>query len=95
MPDSVTGLYDLGASEFARQMAAFLPSSCVKIVGGCCGTSPEYIRELRAVFTSLKPVARARDTGREGLHIMQFESAEILRTEPLRPFPKPKHPRTS
>ncbi len=91
MPDSVTGLYDLGASEFARQMAHFAELG-VKIVGGCCGTSPEYVRELRAVFTSLKPVAAARDTGAKVCTSMQFESAETLRTEPLLAVPEAETP---
>ena len=49
LPDPVDGHYDLGPDEFA---AALLPclEAGVTIFGGCCGTSPEYIRKLRSVL---------------------------------------------
>ena len=49
LPDSKTGLYSIGPEEFARQMAPFADIGA-RIVGGCCGTTPEYIRELKKVF---------------------------------------------
>ena len=49
LPDSRTGSYSIGPVEFARQMLPFIKLG-VKIVGGCCGTTPEYIRELVRVF---------------------------------------------
>jgi len=52
LPDSVTGEYSIGPEEFARQMAAFAKIG-VRIVGGCCGTTPEYIKELRKTFSVL------------------------------------------
>ena len=57
LPNSVTGEYDLGAREFTEQMLAFADVGA-KILGGCCGTSPEYIRALKERFsgvTSTKP----------------------------------------
>ena len=54
LPDGETGLYSLGPEEFAEQMvrlAQVVPSSRRIIVGGCCGTSPEYIKELRRMFS--------------------------------------------
>lgn len=39
-------VYDLGADEFADECAR-LASLGVRCLGGCCGTSPEYIRALR------------------------------------------------
>jgi len=50
LPDSVTGLYSIGPEEFALQMARFADIG-VKIVGGCCGTTPEYIRKLKETFS--------------------------------------------
>ncbi len=38
-------VYDLSAADFARDSAA-LAEKGVRIVGGCCGTTPEYIAEL-------------------------------------------------
>ena len=52
LPDSVTGLYSIGPAEFAKQMAPFAKIGA-RIIGGCCGTTPEYIRELREKFSSL------------------------------------------
>ena len=49
LPDGVTGLYSIGPEEFAQQMVQFMKIG-VKIVGGCCGTTPDYIRELKRVF---------------------------------------------
>ncbi|MDR0491710.1 MAG: homocysteine S-methyltransferase family protein [Oscillospiraceae bacterium] len=46
LPDSRTGLYSIGPVEFAQQMAPFVEIGA-RIVGGCCGTTPEYIQELR------------------------------------------------
>ena len=62
LPNSVTGAYDIGPEEFARQMAAFAALG-VKIVGGCCGTSPETIAALRRTYGGLKPTAVPRDKG--------------------------------
>ena len=49
LPDRETGKYSVGPAEFASQMAPYAEIG-VKIVGGCCGTTPEYIKELRKVF---------------------------------------------
>lgn len=45
LPDPVTGQYDMEPDTFAAALADCL--EYVSIVGGCCGTSPEYIRRLR------------------------------------------------
>ncbi|MCL2078961.1 MAG: homocysteine S-methyltransferase family protein [Oscillospiraceae bacterium] len=49
LPDAVSGRYKTGAKEFAEQM---LPYSKIgaRIVGGCCGTDPEYIKALRELY---------------------------------------------
>ncbi|MCL1835522.1 MAG: homocysteine S-methyltransferase family protein [Oscillospiraceae bacterium] len=49
LPDSKTGLYSIGPDEFARQMAPFVELGAA-IIGGCCGTTPEHIRQLRRSF---------------------------------------------
>ncbi|MCD8046185.1 MAG: homocysteine S-methyltransferase family protein [Clostridiales bacterium] len=45
LPDPATGEYDMDAQEFARQMRPFLEMG-IAMGGGCCGTTPEFIREL-------------------------------------------------
>ena len=52
LPDSDTGLYSIDPIEFARQMTQFAKIG-VKIIGGCCGTTPEYIIELKKAFFNL------------------------------------------
>ncbi len=77
LPNSITGGYDIGPEEFARQMAPFA-SLGVKIVGGCCGTSSDYIRELKSIFGGLKPAAVIRDTTVKICTPLQIESIDKL-----------------
>lgn len=49
LPDPATGEYSMKAHDFGKQMEAFLPLG-ISIMGGCCGTTPEYIAEI-AKFT--------------------------------------------
>lgn len=41
--------YSMGAEEFARHMGV-LAEAGAGVVGGCCGTTPEYIRKLAAAL---------------------------------------------
>ncbi|MDE7171005.1 MAG: homocysteine S-methyltransferase family protein [Oscillospiraceae bacterium] len=45
LPDPATGAYGMGPEEFVRALVPCLDVG-VTIFGGCCGTSPEYIRAL-------------------------------------------------
>ena len=49
--------YDVSAEEFAKAYETFLEEG-VRIVGGCCGTTPEYIRKLRALADGTRPIHR-------------------------------------
>ena len=46
LPDLKTGKYSMNAEDFACLMAKFYEKGAV-ILGGCCGTSPEYIAALK------------------------------------------------
>ena len=46
LPDPVTNEYNVGPEEFAAKMSK-MASIGATIMGGCCGTSPEYIAELK------------------------------------------------
>lgn len=48
------GSYNLNAAEFAAEMKAYA-SIGVSMVGGCCGTTPDFIAKLRETFTPLVP----------------------------------------
>ena len=55
LPDPVTGKFVLGAADFAAEMKTFADKG-VKILGGCCGTSPEYIKLLGENSTEITEV---------------------------------------
>ena len=47
-------VYTVTPEEFAREMAALVPKG-LRILGGCCGTTPAYIRALREAVDGLVP----------------------------------------
>ncbi|MCD7760641.1 MAG: homocysteine S-methyltransferase family protein [Clostridiales bacterium] len=57
LPDPVTNAYDLAPEEFARQMTAFADLG-ITILGGCCGTTPDFIRALSAALEGRAPGKR-------------------------------------
>ena len=57
LPDPVDGHYDLTPAEFAEAMAEAVAAG-VSVVGGCCGTSPDYIRALHARVKDMTPGTR-------------------------------------
>lgn len=57
LPDPVDGHYDLPPEDFARTMVDVVGAG-VSIVGGCCGTNPDYIRALHSAVHTMTPGAR-------------------------------------
>lgn len=57
LPDPVDGHYDMGPEEFARALLPCLEAG-VTIFGGCCGTTPAYIREVQKILTEKQPAPR-------------------------------------
>ncbi|MBO5575126.1 MAG: homocysteine S-methyltransferase family protein [Ruminococcus sp.] len=53
LPDPVTNEYDCSPQEFAQYAQRLLPLG-VKILGGCCGTDPEYIKALSSMLANEK-----------------------------------------
>lgn len=53
LPDPVTNEYNVTPKQFAELMSRIVPLG-VKIFGGCCGTNPEYIRELNEMLKTRK-----------------------------------------
>ena len=53
LPDPLTGEYNISPAEFAEYMEKMLDFG-VKYIGGCCGTSPEYIKELCTIVKNRK-----------------------------------------
>lgn len=57
LPKEVDGkaVYDVAPDEFSDEMHKMIKSG-VRIAGGCCGTTPEYIKELTTKTSNLAPV---------------------------------------
>lgn len=49
LPDPVTNAYNVTPEEFTKDIAAMIPFG-IKFAGGCCGTTPEYIRTLKSAL---------------------------------------------
>jgi 5-methyltetrahydrofolate--homocysteine methyltransferase len=52
------GEYDLPPQEMARQIADWAEAGFLNIVGGCCGTSPDYIRAIAEAVADIPPRPR-------------------------------------
>ncbi|SDB12609.1 homocysteine S-methyltransferase family protein [Eubacterium oxidoreducens] len=62
LPDPKTGGYAMDAAEFGSQMQAFAGLG-LTIMGGCCGTTPDFIASLR----NLQPAKVQHKTLRRGV----------------------------
>jgi 5-methyltetrahydrofolate--homocysteine methyltransferase len=60
LPSVVDGKmhYDLTAEEMATHQRRFVEELGVQVIGGCCGTTPEFIRQLAEMAPSLTPATR-------------------------------------
>lgn len=60
LPSVVDGKmhYDLSAEDFVAHQKRFVSELGVQVVGGCCGTTPEYIRQLVDAVADLTPAPR-------------------------------------
>lgn len=52
LPDPETGRFALSAEDFASQMKEYARKG-VKFLGGCCGTTPEFIKRLKESLAGL------------------------------------------
>lgn len=57
LPDPVDGHYDMDAAAFANVLAPMADAG-VSVFGGCCGTSPDYVRALAQRLKGKTPVSR-------------------------------------
>ena len=56
--------YPLGPEEFAAALGEFAEQYGLKLIGGCCGTTPEHLKKL-VDRIKLKPVISSTTTSRE------------------------------
>ena len=52
LPDPLTGAYNVSPAEFAADMEEMIKAGAT-VIGGCCGTNPEYIRELAILINGV------------------------------------------
>ncbi len=57
LPNLITEEYDLSPREFAKATAKFADIGAT-LIGGCCGTSPEFIAALREELAGKTPALR-------------------------------------
>ena len=85
-----TAVYDVSAEDFAAEMAAFARDG-VRVMGGCCGTTPEYISALSAAVKEIpaKPIcAKKRTVVSSAVKTVDFDSAPVLIGERINPTGK-------
>ncbi|MCC8099755.1 MAG: homocysteine S-methyltransferase family protein [Clostridiales bacterium] len=61
LPDPATNQYSMTAEQFAAQMVPYA-SLGITALGGCCGTTPEFIRALRRALSGIAPAPRQKKT---------------------------------
>ncbi len=83
-------VYDIDENGFAAELAA-LARKGVRVLGGCCGTTPAYIAALTAALTGHTPVPLC-DKGRTVIssytHAVEFDREPILIGERINPTGK-------
>lgn len=83
LPQNINGklVYNLKKEDFSEKLLEFVGDFGVKIVGGCCGTSPEYIAKLAEKVRGLSVKKRNVNN--------QPAVASIYTSQPLIQNPKP------
>lgn len=92
LPKSINGrtVFDVTPEEFAQEIA-YLIEKGVRIVGGCCGTTPEYILALYQKTLDMKPcelVEKNITCISSYTHAVKFENEPILIGERINPTGK-------
>ena len=92
LPRSENGktVFDICPADFAAAVAE-LVSEGVRVVGGCCGTTPEYIRALKTEIGKLTPAPltdKAQTVISSYTHAVTFGKEPILIGERINPTGK-------
>lgn len=83
-------VFDVSAEEFAKQMALFAEHG-LRLFGGCCGTTPDYIRAMLAAIRDIPvvpPVKKHNTVITSSLKAVYFSDAPILIGERINPTGK-------
>lgn len=85
-------VYDISAEEFADYMVR-LAEKGVTVLGGCCGTTPEYIAATVRKTSSISfraPVEKNKTVVSSYTHAVEVADSPILIGERINPTGKPK-----
>jgi 5-methyltetrahydrofolate--homocysteine methyltransferase len=74
LPDEM-GQYSETPEMMSVTLGRFMESGWVNLVGGCCGTTPEYIRQIAAAARAHKP--RQVPSGRLVTHVSGIDYVEV------------------
>lgn len=92
LPKSVDGktVFDVSAEDFAAQVTDLIKSG-VRVAGGCCGTTPLYIKALVNASFDLKPVEilpKSETVVSSYTHAVTFKDSPVLIGERINPTGK-------
>ncbi len=92
LPKSINNktIFDVTPQEFTEEVAALMKKG-VRVVGGCCGTTPEYIKTLfdKTNDTSPLPVTKKNITVVSSYtHSVKFDKKPVLIGERINPTGK-------
>ena len=92
LPKSINGktVFDVTVDEFSDEVAALVKKG-VRVVGGCCGTTPEYIASLYSKTSELAPVPiedKKITVVSSYTHAIEFGVSPILIGERINPTGK-------
>ena len=92
LPRAIDGntVYDVSAEEFSQEVCALIGKG-VRIAGGCCGTTPEYISATVKASADITPVAIEKKSitcVSSYTHAVCFGSSPILIGERINPTGK-------
>lgn len=91
LPSVVDGrtVYDLTPNQFAESIHAMIEQGAT-IVGGCCGTTPEYISAINKDFTPKTREKKNIKLVSSYTHAVEFCDSTILIGERINPTGKPR-----
>lgn len=92
LPRSENGktVYDVHSEEFSEDVVSFIKDG-VRVAGGCCGTTPEYIRAVVEKAKELEPVPitkKEHTMVSSYTHAVVFEDSPVLIGERINPTGK-------
>lgn len=94
LPKTINGktVFTVNAEEFSTDLLEIIKAG-VRVVGGCCGTTPEYIKLLSEKITDIEPVEiikKNKTVISSGTHTVEFNKKPVLIGERINPTGKKK-----